>query len=153
MRIRHSGSEATVLGRRLTLADAVITEDVEGGVLDLLGVEDADQLLAEPAPGRVAVALHEQHDVALGHELAAPRYELVLRLLLVRVVAVDGGRGGGGCRGGGRGGGVGVVCCVGGSRLVGGRGELSWLGSVGRECGREDRGLGAREAREERMAL
>lgn len=81
---------------------------------------------ADGSPGRLLVALHKQHDVALDHELLAA-LDKVLLGLVVLVAAL-------------------LLCCavVGrrqALRLLRGRRERSRLGGVRRKRGREYRGL------------
>ena len=86
---------------RRTLPDALVLQDVEGRELKLEVAQDADGGLAEAAARHVRVALHEEHDLRLVHDLVASPVELIGRLIRWRRLLRPLGRlGRGGRRGG-----------------------------------------------------
>ena len=82
------GSADAQTGARaaLTLADALVGEDVEVRERDVVRAQELDGLPREAAARRVGAALHEQHDLVLVHERAQPLVQLLGRLLFLACV-------------------------------------------------------------------
>jgi hypothetical protein len=60
----------------LTRSDGLVLKDVEGAEFDLLIAQERDRLSREAAARRVRLALHEEHDAMLTHDLLQALLEL-----------------------------------------------------------------------------
>ena len=77
MRIGSADTQTGGARAALTLADALVGEDVEVRERDVVRAQELDGLPREAAARRVGAALHEQHDARLRHERTAPSVELL----------------------------------------------------------------------------